>query len=906
MAKEKYGLTFHLERQDKIVCRAYFSGEGWTGGRASHDPTDKHLVEGEKQWQGNRSETDEGRILMIWHFGNDEVKLATENGQVDLGSIIQPTCMRPSYPSIHTQSRAISKSSVPMAEPVVSAATGALKPLLEKLAATLGEEYKLFKGARGEVKSIAEELKFMHAFLLKMSDEENPDVQDKAWVKEMREPSYDMEDSVDEFKFHADEKSNNAHGLISKFKSFMDKIKARRDIAKAIEDLKIQVKEVADRNARYKARETISNSSNADVDRKALVMFENMSKLVVGLDMRKNMIIQRLKKTNGLQPPKVISIVGSGGIGKTTVAYQVYQDLKGEFESHAFVSVSRNPDYKSVLRNILHRLRDQGSCDSIQDWDLQLLISKINDFLGDKRYLVVIDDIWTKKAWKTISCALPTNDKNCKIITTTRDRAVAKACCSSDGDYVYEMKPLCDSDSRKLFLERLFGSEDKCPAHLRGISNKILEKCGGLPLAIISIISGLLASKPRKEDEWVRVQNTVGRGLENHPDTESMLQILSLSYFDLPYYLKTCLLYLSVFPEDSTINKKRLVRRWVAEGFIQKEQGRTLYELGERCFNDLVNRSLIQARGISMYGEVTACQVANTQYNADTNTHTTEPFVVVFGDGYEVPAPDSKVRRLSLHASREEKATALTDKNLSRVRSVTVFGNSVELPLSLRSKFSFLRVLDLQGCRKVEGHHLGNIGSSFQLKYLGLCETGVCELPEQIWKLKCIEILDPKETKVKELPAGIAQLQTLICLAIDKGVKLPDGIAGRLTALEDLDCVDIFKQSTSFPGELGQLEKLRNISLSLSSSENSSSVAGSDGTEYQEYLGNIASSLCKLGHIHFLSIDIEGKSRADLLSWALSGGDDAREYFSLDSSGGDDALPKAEINGSLKKLPYTL
>ena len=128
------------------------------------------------------------------------------------------------------------------------------------------------------------------------------------------------------------------------------------------------------------------------------------------------------------------------------------------------------------------------------------------------RYLIVIDDIWSKDAWKTVNCALCKNNKDSKIITTTRMHDVAKACCSSDADFVYRMKPLGSAASKKLFFQRLYGSIDKCPDYLKDISYKILEKCDGLPLAIVSI-SGLLANKPQTEDEWDRVQNSIGRGL---------------------------------------------------------------------------------------------------------------------------------------------------------------------------------------------------------------------------------------------------------------------------------------------------------------------------------------------------------------------------------------------------------
>jgi hypothetical protein len=61
----------------------------------------------------------------------------------------------------------------------VSVATAALKPLLEMLVVAMGKEYKRFTKVRGKIKSLHQELNAIHAFLLKMSKEENPDEQDK-------------------------------------------------------------------------------------------------------------------------------------------------------------------------------------------------------------------------------------------------------------------------------------------------------------------------------------------------------------------------------------------------------------------------------------------------------------------------------------------------------------------------------------------------------------------------------------------------------------------------------------------------------------------------------------------------------------------------------------------------------
>lgn len=128
------------------------------------------------------------------------------------------------------------------------------------------------------------------------------------------------------------------------------------------------------------------------------------------------------------------------------------------------------------------------------------------------RYLIVIDDVWKIDTWEIIKCALLKNKGNCRIIITTRLLDVAKSCCSSDADYVYKIRPLSPAASKELFFKRVFGSHGKCPEHLIELSNKILRKCGGLPLGVISI-SGLLANKPQTLDHWDAVQKSIGRAL---------------------------------------------------------------------------------------------------------------------------------------------------------------------------------------------------------------------------------------------------------------------------------------------------------------------------------------------------------------------------------------------------------
>ncbi|VAI63692.1 unnamed protein product [Triticum turgidum subsp. durum] len=291
--------------------------------------------------------------------------------------------------------------------------------------------------------------------------------------------------------------------------------------------------------------------------------------------------------------------------------------------------------------------------------------------------------------------------------------------------------------SRHLFHRRLFKSDEDCPLYLQKVSEQILRKCHGLPLAIIAI-SGLLANKEKTEHLWNQVKDSIGRALERNPNVKGMMKILSLSYFDLPLYLKTCLLYLSVYLEDSTIKKKGLIRRWIAEGFIHSEGRYTAYELGERCFNELLNRGLIQPGVTNDYGIVKSCRVHDTILDFIISKSIEENFVTVLGVPILTIGNQSKVvRRLCLQGVKKRNSTVLTaDLVFSHVRSLTMVRGLLEIP-SLE-EFRHLRVLNLKDSSELKDHHLENIVRFFQLRCLNLKRTGISKLPEQIGCLGCL------------------------------------------------------------------------------------------------------------------------------------------------------------------------
>ncbi|KAE8818032.1 disease resistance rpp13-like protein 3 [Hordeum vulgare] len=268
-------------------------------------------------------------------------------------------------------------------EGLVSAATGALQPVLAKLAALLGDEYK---EVRGEVELLTRELAAMDAFLLtKSEEEEDHSSQDKACMHEIRELSYDIDDDLGGFIMASvPDKSAELAGLLDKMQAMLGRTKARHQmIATAVDDLKEQVVKVAERHSHHK-RPKVD-------DGRALATVNNASSELVGIDGPKEELIQLLtgsdSESRQQQPnPSLVAIVGSGGMGKTTLAKQVYKDLKqSQFNCHAaFCSVPRSPDKVQVISAIYKKLN--RSYYPSPDEDLPHLVTMISDFLQDKQY----------------------------------------------------------------------------------------------------------------------------------------------------------------------------------------------------------------------------------------------------------------------------------------------------------------------------------------------------------------------------------------------------------------------------------------------------------------------------------------------------------------------------------------
>lgn len=380
------------------------------------------------------------------------------------------------------------------------------------------------------------------------------------------------------------------------------------------------------------------------------------------------------------------------------------------------------------------------------------------------RYLIVIDDIWDKEDWNYIKCILVETNHDSKIITTTRNVVVANLCRSPEefDGVVHKMQPLSQSDSEKLLYCKVFG-KDGCPVELKSAGQEILGRCKGWPLAIITIAS-LLASKPTQtEEQWQSVYKSISIGLGSSEVMKDMRLVLSLSYGDMPSPLRACLLYLTIFPEDRIIGKDDLIRRWVAEGFVHGKEDEKLYELGEKYFNDLINRSMIQPAHVDTLGRAHACRVHDLVLDFITSLSAEENLITIL-NGQTFPAQSDRIFRLSLRNSKKHDGIPQEIKRLPHVRTLVVSSHAIDSMPSL-TIFPVLRVLDLED---FSSNNIRGVGTLVHLRYLRLSQEYYysINLPEEIGNLQLLNTLDLKEARIAKLASTMVRLRQLSVLEI--------------------------------------------------------------------------------------------------------------------------------------------
>lgn len=325
---------------------------------------------------------------------------------------------------------------------------------------------------------------------------------------------------------------------------------------------------------------------------------------MVGFDEETKAVVDIL--TGESEQFQAISIVGMGGLGKTTLAKKVLHDpkIEDEFDIRSFVYVSQTYQRKEVFLRILRAITKVNSDTYTMPDDL--LAEMIRQQLRNRKYFFVMDDVCTREAWDHIKIAFPyTDNSSSRVLITTRNRSVALH--ANPRIQPYDLHFLTTDESRRLLRRKVFGDEDRCPFELEEYESVIIQKCAGLPQAIVGT-AGILISHRTASYWWRKVSETVN----DFGSEDQNSDVLALSYNNLPYHLKPCFLYLGVFPEDYEIPAWKLMQLWVSEGFVESDTDLTMEEVAENYLEDLVDRDLVTIVQRKSDGRIKTCRIRNS------------------------------------------------------------------------------------------------------------------------------------------------------------------------------------------------------------------------------------------------------------------------------------------------------
>ncbi|KEH32912.1 putative P-loop containing nucleoside triphosphate hydrolase, leucine-rich repeat domain, L [Medicago truncatula] len=706
----------------------------------------------------------------------------------------------------------------------------------------LKEETNLLRGVHRDFSDIKDELEIILVFL-KDADRRAADEADindgiRTWVKQLREASFRIEDVIDEYLRLMHRANPPGCRSLCMTPRLIKTLIPRHKIASEIQDIKLTTHGIKKRSERYnfqisneQGSSSSSNSSPGEAEngrwhdpRLSSLFIEETE--IVGFEGPREEIYGWLLE--GAAERTVISVVGMGGLGKTTLAKLVFESQKvtANFDCYACVTVSQSYTVRGLLINMMEQFC-RGTEDPLPQMlhkkDDQSLIEEVRQYLQHKRYLIFFDDVWQEDFSDQIEFAMPNNNKGSRIIITTRMMHVAEFFKKSFLTHIHNLQLLPPNKAWELFCKKVFRFEPggHCPPELKAVSKEIVQKCKQLPLAIVAI-GGLLSTKSKTMIEWQNVSENMRLELGRNAHLTSLTKILSLSYDSLPYYLKPCILYFGIYPEDYSINHRRLTRQWIAEGFVKSDERRTLEQVAEEYLSELIHRSLIQVSNVGFEGKVKTCQVHDLLREVIIRKMKNLSFCHFVHEGDSVAV--GITRRLSIASNSNN---ALQRTNNSHFRAIHVFGKGGLLePFigKLCSHSRILKVLDIQGTSL--NHIPKNLGNLFHLRYLNLRNTKVKVLPKSIGELQNLETLDLRETHVHEMPGEINKLTKLrhllafhrnydakySVLGFTTGVRMVKGIKN-LTSLQKLCYVEVDHGGVDLIEEMEMLRQLWKLGL---------------------------------------------------------------------------------------------
>ncbi|KAM0822223.1 hypothetical protein ACQ4PT_071636 [Festuca glaucescens] len=500
----------------------------------------------------------------------------------------------------------------------------------------------------------------------------------------------------------------------------------RREVAAEIKNVSKKLKAVLKEQRRLQLK--ASSAADRTVQTRAVLRRRNHHDVVgkrIQDDTRQ--LVDRLTQTQGRAACEVVAIIGPDGIGKTTLAKAVYDSARVRciFEIRSWVRLRRGYTEAGLLSQVV----DAVGGDTAGDESVADLEAMLAGLVANKRFLLVVDDVWYGGVWEdALRSRLERGGRGSKVLITARSGSIARA---MDASNVHRVNRLGADDGWQLLrVAACVADEEGDAGRLKGLGERFVEKCGGVPLAI-EVIAGVLRTREASASEWEEVLGSPAWLLKGLPD--NAMTPLYLCYDDLPCHLKQCLLYCSLFPPGFAVDRRALVQQWVAERFVQARVGATVEEVAEEYYHELVGRNLLQTTEEDAHSGGTERCTMHEMLHALAQ-------LLLQGEGFtgnaQRPLDDGDgsfaLRRVSL-PGRNMAAVPDWVLNSDRIRTLLLPKNPLATAGKILERMHHLRVLDLSetGLELVP-ETLGNL---VHLRFLNLSRTRIHAVPESIGNL---------------------------------------------------------------------------------------------------------------------------------------------------------------------------
>ena len=636
----------------------------------------------------------------------------------------------------------------------------------------------------------------------------------KAWLFSVKEAVFDAEDLLEEIDYELTRCQVEAESqpqtfsykvsnfFNSTFSSFNKKIESgMKEVLEKLEYLAKQKGPLGLKESTYPGDGSASKVSHK-LPSTSLVV----ESVIYGRDADKEIIFNWLTSESG-NHPSILSIVGMGGLGKTTIAQHVYNDpqMEAKFDIRAWVCVSDHFDVFTVTKTILEAITKSKD----DSRDLEMVHGRLKEKISGKKLLLVLDDVWNERReeWEVVRTPLSYGALGSRILVTTRSEKVA----SNMRSKVHHLKQLEEDECWKVFEKQALKDNDlELNDEKKEIGRRIVENCKGLPLALKTIGSLL-----RTKSDWKSILES---DIWDLPKEVEIIPALLLSYHHLPSHLKRCFAYCSLFPKDYEFHKKELVLLWMAEDFLHHSpQIKSVEEIGEQYFDDLLTRSFFLQSSFKMRFVMHDLLNDLAKYVCGDLC-----FRLKFDKGNFIPKTTRHFSFASDDVLYFDDLGNLTDaKRLRSFLSITNKTYNVGVPCQFKtlidelfSKFKFLHVLSLygySGLTKVPD----SVGDLKQLRSLDLSYTWIQKLPDSICFLYNLLILKLNYCSVlEELPSSLHKLTKLRCLEFEdtRVTKMPMHF-GELKNLHVLNTFCVDRNSASSTKQLGGLGLHEKLSI---------------------------------------------------------------------------------------------